>query len=655
MTALPTGQPYGLWTSAVSPASLASGIRLSEIQWDSDGQTLVWLEGRSGQGVLVCASATSSDAAADLTTDLSVRAQLGYGGGEFTTHGGHVFFVVKSGRIYRQPLREGLARAITPEFGHSAAPTIAPDGAWMLFVHSYEQTDALAIVDTAGRHWPQRLVSGHDFYMQPRWHLDGQRIAYIAWDHPQMPWDGTVLYLARLQQSGNALPTVAEATILAGGTNTAIFQPEFSPDGRWLSYISDVSGWGHLHLYDLVQDKHYPLTQGEAEHSTPAWVQGLRTYGWSRDSAHIYIIRNEGGFARLYRYTIATNQTTPVAGLESYTWLSQPAISPTSDSLAVVAAASTQPPRLVVLNLDSDVSAVWEPASARPKPAAPTVRILRRSQAEVIPPGDLAAAQPIIWESDGGTMVHGLLYLPPGTTAETLSTGNGPRPPAIIRIHGGPTAQAVATYVGEVQFFTSRGYAVLTVNYRGSTGYGRAYMEALRGNWGMCDVEDTITGAHYLTQQGLVDGQRLVLLGGSAGGYTLYEVLCRAPGMFRAAICLFGVSNLFTLVTDTHKFEARYMDSLVGPLPAASTRYRERSPVFHAELLRDPIAIFQGDSDTVVPRSQSDTIVAALKRNGVPHEYHVYEGEGHGWRKPQTIEAFYKAVEAFLRQYVLFA
>lgn len=680
MTSSATLQPHGMWKSPISPAYVAGGIRLSDVQWDSDGQTLVWLETRSGQGVLVCASAVTSDAPCDLTIDLSVRAHLGYGGGEFTVSNGRVFFVEKSGRLYRQSLQGGQPQAITPEFGHAAAPTVSPDGIWVIFVHSYEHTDVLAIVDSEGRQWPQRLVSGHDFYMQPRWHPDGRRIAYIAWNHPQMPWDGTLLYLAKLRE-GDAIPVVSESMMVAGGTNVVIFQPEFSPDGRWLSYISDESGWGNLYLYDLEQGHSQALMLAEAESGAPAWVQGLRTYGWSHDSAHIYVIRNEQGIARLYRHTLASATSEAVAGLEDYTWLSQPAIAPTADILAVVASANVRPTRLVMLTLGDEeareregeevqgegAEVAGEESVEEREPGRETprrggaemavkqeARVLCRSQAEVITPEEMSEARPVTWTSAGGVMVHGLLYLPPGTTPDTLASAGGLLPPAILRIHGGPTAQVVASFSSDVQFFTTRGYVVLSVNYRGSTGYGRAYMEAMRGDWGVCDMEDVISGATYLAQQGLADAQRLVMMGGSAGGYTLLRALCHAPGLFCAAICLFGISNLFTLVADTHKFEEHYLDSLVGPLPEASAIYRERSPLFHAEQIRDPIAIFQGDKDISVPRSQSDAIVAALKRSGVPHEYHVYEGEGHGWRKSETIERFYQAVDDFLRQYVLF-
>jgi dipeptidyl aminopeptidase/acylaminoacyl peptidase len=624
---------------------MTGNVRLSDVQWDSDGQTLVWLEGRPGGSVLVAAALDSCDAPRDLTTTLAVRAQVGYGGGEFTVAGGSVFFVEKSGRLYRQSLTGGPARPVTPAFGSAAAPTVSPDGRWVLFVHSYEEQDVLAVVDAEGKQWPQRLVSGHDFYMQPRWHPDGTRIAYIAWNHPQMPWDGAVLYLAslRIQAPEEGLPTVARTQVVAGSQDVATFQPEFSLDGRWLAYVCDASGWGNLHLYDLQQDVYRIVTEAEAEHGLPAWVQGMRTYGWRRDSKHLYFVRNEQGFSWLHRQSIDSSTAEPVAGLEAYTALSQPAVAPITDALAVVASASNQPDRLLVQMRDE----------AAPDGQYP-VRILRRSRAEIIPPSELAQAQPLTWTTEGGKPVHGLLYLPPGTTHEQLALEAVP-PPAIIRVHGGPTGQAIASYTQDVQFFATRGYVVLLVNYRGSFGYGRKYMEALRGTWGVADVADVVTGASYLGAQRLADPKRIVIMGGSAGGYTVLQALCRAPGTFRAGICMYGVSNMFTLTADTHKFESRYLDSLLGPLPAASDIYRDRSPIFHADAIKDPVALFQGTDDRIVPRDQSDKIVEALRRGGVPHEYHVYEGEGHGWRSSETIEHFYRTVETFLQHYVLYS
>jgi dipeptidyl aminopeptidase/acylaminoacyl peptidase len=279
-----------------------------------------------------------------------------------------------------------------------------------------------------------------------------------------------------------------------------------------------------------------------------------------------------------------------------------------------------------------------------------SVQIHQRSTSEAIPTEDLPTPYEINWQSEDGQRVFGI-YSPP-TSRQYTSDG---LPPVIVLIHGGPTSAVQIGYNLEAAFFTSRGYGYLEVNYRGSTGYGRAYREALRGRWGELDVIDAAGGALALVGQGLADPDRLVIKGGSAGGYTVLNALIRYPGLFKAGLCSYGVSNLFTLAMDTHKFEERYTDSLVGPLPEAAEKYRQWSPVFHAERIKDPVAIFQGDEDKVVPPSQSEEIVQALKANGVPHEYHLYPGEGHGFRKAETRQAYYEAIERFLLQYVIFS
>ncbi|HIQ05414.1 MAG TPA: S9 family peptidase [Anaerolineae bacterium] len=632
MTDNKTRRQFGLWDSPISPVSLAQGLRFSDVAWDSDGRTLVWLEWRSDRGVLVAAP-MDGQAPKDITSELSVRAKVGYGGGDFTVASGNVYFIATSGRIYRQSLQTGEAQPLTPEFGHAAAPTVSPDGRWVLFVHSYEHTDVLGIVDSQGQHWPQKLVSGDDFYMQPRWHPSGQQTVWIAWNHPLMPWEGTYLRLGQVSADGDNLPRVAKVETLAGGEDVAIFQPEFSPDGRFLAYISNETGWGNLYLYDLEQKTHVALTQDEVEHGRPAWIQGLRTYGFSHDGRAIYYLRNEAGFAHLWRYDLTSGQREPLnSPLKAYTWLEQIALSPTEGRLAFVASAGTIPPRIVSYEVDG------------------SLRVHRRATTESVSPTEYAVPQAVSWQSAEGESVHGLYYPPTNSRFEGIG-----RPPAIVHVHGGPTSQSVASFHPNTQFFTSRGYAMLEVNYRGSTGYGKQYMDALQGNWGIYDVADSVSGAKYLVDSGLADPDKLVIMGGSAGGYTVLQTLIEHPGFFKAGVCLFGVSNMFTLAAETHKFEERYLDTLLGPLPEAAAIYRARSPIFSADRIQDPIAIFQGEEDQVVPRSQSDSIVASLEQRGVPHEYHVYPGEGHGWRKSETIEAFYKAVDAFLRQYVIFA
>lgn len=667
----PVVRPYGLWTSPLTGFFVGDGLRLGDVRWATrtkandearddapleggptgDARLLVWLEVREGRGVIVAGD--GRDAPGDVTYQHNVRARLGYGGGEFTVSGNCVFFVA-DGRLHRQSLAGGQAAPVTPAFGEAAAPAASPDGRFVAFVHSFEDRDCVAVVDATGRYWPQKLLQGDDFYMQPAWHPAGRKMAVVAWSHPQMPWDGTELRLVTLRydETDPAPPPSVEAVdVVAGGRDESVFQPEFSPDGRYLAYVSDKTGWWHLYLYDLATGEHAQLTDGPYELGQPAWVQGLRTYAFAPDGRWIFYIRNDAGYHSVWRCRLdgpgspsEPERHVRLSGLfDEYTVLSQIAVAaaagaPAGVDIACIASAPDIPPRVVVGRFTDE-----------PVPAGRAV-VMRRSRAEGFEPGLLSTPRAVQWRAEDGTAVHGFYYPP----ANPRFTAEGP-PPAIVSIHGGPTSQALPEFNPKAQWYTSRGYAFLDVNYRGSTGYGRAYRDQIKGRWGMVDVEDAVGGANYLVRQGLADGQRLVILGGSAGGYTVLRALITHPGFFRAGVCLYGVADLFGLAAATHKFEERYTDSLVGPLPQAAHLYRELSPVFHARRLRDPVAIFQGTDDQVVRKEQSDQIVAALRAHGVPHEYHVYEGEGHGWRRAETVEAFYRAVDAFLRKYVVFA
>jgi dipeptidyl aminopeptidase/acylaminoacyl peptidase len=646
---------YGTWTSPVSPKSLAGVLKLYDVQWDTTTDHLVWLEGRGAQGVLVTQG--GAQAPRDLTSDLNVRAWVGYGGGDFTVSNGDIYFAGPEGRLYRQNLESGSARPVTPAFGESASPSVSADGKWLVYVYSYERTDGLALVDTDGNLWPRKLAFGTDFVMQPTWRPEGKMIAFIAWDHPLMPWDGTELRLLTLEYGNDGVPHPVSTETVAGNETTAIFQPEFSPDGRYLAYVSDQTGWGQLYAYELQEQKHIALTTDPAEHGEPAWVQGVRTYGWLPDSKSIVYTRNDQGFYSLWRCDVQAQKSTRLTELDHYTYMRQIATSPRHSAVALMASSSKISTR--VISYEVEAMRV-PPVLSAEQGAAPSIQVIvdgsthetihRRGGTESIPASQLSPAQAITWVGHDGEQVHGLYYAP---TSDSF-TGTG-TPPLIVDVHGGPTGHDAAYYAGDTQFFTSRGFAVLIPNYRGSTGYGKAYMNKLRGNWGIYDVEDSATGAIHLAQQGLADPSKFVVMGGSAGGFTVLQSLVEKPGFYKAGVCLFGVSNQFGLAADTHKFEERYLDSMLGPLPEASALYRERSPLFHVQELVDPIIVFQGADDRVVPQNQSDSIVASLRSRNVPHEYHVYEGEGHGWRKAETIEHYYNAVLKFLTQYVIYA
>ncbi len=361
----------------------------------------------------------------------------------------------------------------------------------------------------------------------------------------------------------------------------------------------------------------------------PAWVQGMRSYAWLKDSQSIVFIQYQEGQTTLWKIDLKSQVTSQIPA-SPYTYFGQISIS-LHDEIAMIASAASVPARVVVWNGKN-----W--------------RIAVRSSSKSIDPSYLSEPQAVSWLAEDQSLVNGLFYPPknPNFTCEG-------KPPLIVHIHGGPTSQAVMVYDPDISYFTSRGYGWLEVNYRGSTGYGHAYEKKLRKNWGNFDVEDAVQGARSLVAKGQANEKQIIIMGGSAGGYTVYNCLIRYPGVFKAGVCLYGVSNLFTLDMDSHKFEAFYNASLIGSLPEAAERYHAWSPVFHAEKIQDALAIFHGAEDKAVPPNQADEIISKLQQKGTPYLYKLYPGEGHGFRKEETILDFYMEVERFLQMNVLFA
>ena len=377
---------YGYWKSAITPKTLGARTPLYDVQWNRDGTSLVWLEQRSDTGVLVCRR--GNEAPYDLTDGHPVRGGVGYGGGDFTAANDFVVFAEKDGRLYRQSLSPGPARTLTPAFGGAASPVVSPDGRWVLYVHTCESVDVIALVDSDGSGWPVNLVRGADFYMQPAWHPDGERIAWIEWDQPQMPWDGTRLKTARLDSDRRS---VNEELLIAGDTDTPVFQPAFSPDGRWLSYIETEEEWDSLVVMDLATGERRVLVDGTTL-ADPAWVQGMRVYGWAPDSETLYYRRHERGFASLWTASVATGRNRKME-TPQYTWMLQVAVSPTRNTVACIASSSTIPERVVTMDGNAHT-------------------VHRRSQSEMIPEADLSIPVSISWPTPGGEEVHGLYYPP---------------------------------------------------------------------------------------------------------------------------------------------------------------------------------------------------------------------------------------------------
>jgi dipeptidyl aminopeptidase/acylaminoacyl peptidase len=618
--------PNGLWPTSLSPEITGMVKRISDVQWHHGTDELVWEESRSGRTTL--ASISQHGAYRELLDIHTPKGGVGYGGGSFSAHQGELVFADKDQRLYRMSGRFGQPRPITPALGGIASPMISPDHTWVVYVFSDGKTDLLAGVPLDGSAWPVQLVKGADFYMQPCWHPQGSAIAWVEWNHPQMPWEGTRLMLGNLSKE-NGLQ-VYESVHIDGNETHAVQQPQFSPDGHYLSYLIQADEWDVLILYNLDTCEKKELVVGNGYMlSEPAWVQGVHSYGWSPDSRTISFIKVSGGVVTLWQADILNGHTKQIP-TAPYTYLSQISVSQDSGDIALIASAGNYPARVMRWNGDQ-----WRPVCY--------------STSDLVDPADLRVCEEISWKAADGTSVHGLYYAPhnPNYKGDEL-------PPVFLNVHGGPTDCAMAAYSPSVAYFTSRGYAWLELNYRGSSGFGRSFMQALKGSWGKVDVEDAVDAARELANCHLGDGNRMIIRGSSAGGYTVLNALTQFPGVFAAGISMYGISNLFSLAADTHKFEAHYQDSLIGKLPKASEKYRAWSAVFHADQIRDPLMIFQGSEDTVVPPNQSEQIVAEIRKNGVPYVYQVYEGEGHGFRKQEHIVDLIERIERFMMEHVLF-
>lgn len=611
-------RPFGLWESPFSAEARAGRIHIQDVRWDGHSGDLVWVEREPAGTRLAIRKADGSRGI--LTDAYEIGGGVGYGGGDFDVRAGIVVFAARGGQLYRLDVDTGEVRPLISPLGGVASPALSPDGRWVVFVATDGEEDALYLVDAQGSRAPFRLARGADFYMDPVWHPAGNRLAWVEWNHPDMPWDGAQIVLAELEGDP---PRIVRSRVMAGGRDAPAVQPAFSPDGRWLSCLANNGEWDQLLALDLASAERLLLVQGEGVTlAPPSWVQGIRSYGWFGDSRRLAYLRNHAGIISLDIVDLdGSSQSIDLGG---YTWAIQLAVSPQNGEIALIASASACPARLVCVDRQG-------------------VHVESASDSAAIPEEYYAAARPVNFAAPDGSTVYGLYYPPtnPHFTWEGL-------PPAVIRVHSGPTMQAVAEFNEEAQYFTSRGFAWLEVNYRGSTGYGRSYLHALDGRWGELDVLDTITAADGMAKAGLADGKRLALYGSSAGGYTVLNALIRYPGKFRAAVDAYGVSNLFKLDEDTHKFERYSNTRLIGPLPGAAQKYRDWSPEFHAGAIRDPLAIFQGDEDRVVPKSQSDAIAAALQKNGVKHLYCVYPGEGHRFRKAESRRHFIQTMERFL-------
>jgi dipeptidyl aminopeptidase/acylaminoacyl peptidase len=606
--------PYGCWQSPITAEAIVAGsIRLGDLALD--GEDVYWSEGRPSEGGRnVIVRRTPDGKTTDLNpAPFNARTRVHeYGGGAFTVKDGTVYFSnYADQRLYRLTA-DSAPQPLTPEAKRRYADA-AIDGQRDRLIcvcedHTVagdEPANYLLSINLNNGEDMQIIATGEDFYASPRLSPDRSQLAWLSWNHPNLPWDGTQLWVAPLQDDGS----LGEAKCVAGGENESIFQPEWSPDGT-LYFVSDRTGWWNLYRYR--QGTVEPLLEMDAEFGLPQWVFGMSTYTIASRDRLICTYTQQG------RWHLASLdlQTKQLEAIETpYTSITSPLVS--ENRLTFVGGAATEPTAIIQMDL-----------------ATGQLEVLRRTSQIEVDASYLSTPDAIAFPTTDGQTAYGFFY-PPQNQDYTAPPDE--KPPLIVKSHGGPTAATSSSFNLKIQYWTSRGFAFLDVNYRGSTGYGRKYRQQLQGQWGIADVDDCANGAKYLAEQGKVDGERLAIAGGSAGGYTTLAALTFRD-VFKAGASYYGVSDLEVLAKETHKFESRYLDKLIGPYPDRKDLYEARSPIHHTEQLSCPVIFFQGLEDKVVPPNQAQMMVNALKAKGLPVAYVAYEGEQHGFRRAETIQ-----------------
>jgi len=605
--------PFGSWSSPISIDLLLKGeVRLAAARWD--GADLYWIEGRpdeDGRQVIVRRSADG--AIADITPrGFNARTRVHeYGGGDYAVSGGTVWFTnFDDQRVYRQDPGEA-PRPISPDgdVRHADLTVDAPRRRIVAVREDHsragqEPVNTLVSLDMSGERDAILLASGNDFYSSPKLSPDGRRLAWLTWNHPNMPWDGTELWVGELAADG----AISSSTKVAGGSSESICQPEWGPGGE-LYFISDRTGWWNL--YSARGHRDEALCNAEEEFGGPQWVFGRSHYAVLGEN-EILCLHSKSNVHKLSRLDLRTGVLSPVQLL--YSFLDGVRVS--GRKAVMFAASPTHSLRVLTVDLDTGAE-----------------EVVRATVTTHIDPNHFSIPKPIEFATEGGVTGHALYYPPRNADFEGPP---GAKPPLVVHSHGGPTSAALPVYNLEYQYWTSRGFALVDVNYRGSTGYGREYRDMLRGEWGVADVDDCTNAARHLVDKGLADPEHVAITGGSAGGFTTLLALTKKD-FFRSGASHFGVGDLESFRKETHKFESRYLETLVGPYPERADVYRERSAVNFADHLSCPIILFQGLDDRVVPPDQSEEFVAACRAKKLPHAYIAFEGEQHGFRRAPNI------------------
>ncbi len=617
-------QAFGSWKSPVSPEMLGlSALRIGQTYVDE--RRAYWTESRpreKGRGVIAAYDFASGSICDISPAEYNVRSSVHeYGGGAAIVENGFVYFSnFLDHRVYAQEIASGKISVLSKESPSRYADFCLDKSRNRLILVREEHTGAgeeplnfLDVLNLDGSSEPGMLLCGSDFFSSPRVSPDGRLLCWISWNHPNMPWDESTLWTANLGSDGS----LSNIQQVAGGRNVSVTQPEWGSDGT-LYFISDQSGWWNLYASysGLVE----PLIEMEAEFAGPQWIFGLSNYA-CLSASKIICSYNRKGVWNLAEFDTEKRTLRDIdTPYQDISYLRA------SNGKVVFRAGA--PDRFAeIACLDSESG---------------KIEVLKRANESELDSAYFSKAETIEFPcktkngKDSGNKAYAFFY--PARNPEFKGPAQE-KPPLIVKCHGGPTSAALNTLELGIQFWTTRGFSVVDVNYGGSSGFGRSYRERLDRNWGVVDVDDCLAAIDYLAESGLVDRKRVAITGGSAGGYTVLCALAFKGDYFACGASYYGVADLSMLALDTHKFESRYLDRLVGPFPEENELYEARSPLAHADKITCPVIFFQGLDDKVVPPSQSETMVQALKQKGLPVSYLSFEGESHGFRKAETIKS----------------
>lgn len=613
-----TTAPLGLRDASMTPRMIAEVRALAEPRWSADGNHVLYLESHDGTGALLAVPAAGGPARR-LSTDQPAASAGSYAGGFYAVSRDSIAYQGADQGLWIMPANGGRARKVPIPPGSASSPSFSPDGTQIAFVADDGTTSDIGIASASGAEWPRKVAAPADFVADPAWSPNGRMLAWVEWSVPHMAWDQSRVVIVDTR-------TGARHVVL-DEPEVACAQPRWSPDGKTLAFLCDKHGYMNLWRAEGDGSDPRPWVEERYDHAPPLWVSGQASYAWSADGQSLAYLRNDGGYWRLRLLDTRSGESraiaTPEASYGALRW------APRGQSLVALHQSATVPPQAVVVD---------------------TKRGKQRTLASAALGGltgdGFVTPQPITWRAADGREIHGLFYRP-------ANVPDKERPPLLISIHGGPTGAHEPAWNPSLQYFVARGWAVLAPNARGSAGHGRAYIQALRGEWGGADMADIVAGVDDVVHRGWADGERVVPWGGSAGGYAVLLLPILYPDRFKAAVSLFGVGDLFDLARTTHRLEAHYLDTIVGPLPAAAALYRERSPITRAAEYGAPVLMLQGDKDVAVPLAQAREMADALRAAGKPVVLHVYEGEGHGWKHAATVRDYLERMDRFLEERAL--